>query len=374
MKNNTAPCSLDVCNTDACDAKISEYSERKLPNTYYEIDAPLIAAHHWPLTLINLAQSRGVETHKLLRGTGIFLEDISTQSRFITPHQSFQLINNIHKQLTSNDISFLLGHQLLTVSHTQSHAALAQTTNLQSALDVIIQHQATLMPLINVRLRYDSEQLTIYWQDACGAETAQLFLMETIATAISAYAQWRSGENLPWQFYFSHKRPEHVEQYQVNLGEQVQFNAHINAITIAREHLYTQWHAVNEATTRAIPSPLAFNSSLTENQQALSQQGFLTAVYSYLQYNIHHNPNLEQTAADFGMSSATFKRKLKKHHSHFQQQYDAARRDLVISWLGQGALTNEQIAQRLHFHDAANLRRAFKKWTGTLPSQLKSPY
>jgi len=34
-------------------------------------------------------------------------------------------------------------------------------------------------------------------------------------------------------------------------------------------------------------------------------------------------------------------------------------------------MTNEQIASRLHFHDSANLRRAFKKWTGLTPMELK---
>ncbi len=102
-----------------------------------------------------------------------------------------------------------------------------------------------------------------------------------------------------------------------------------------------------------------------------AQQSFLVSIYEYLQQHIHLDPSLDQTASDFYMSSASLKRKLQKHHTHFQAQYDAVRKDLALYWMNQEGMSNEQIANRLHFHDAANLRRAFKKWTGLTPMKLK---
>jgi AraC-like DNA-binding protein len=82
---------------------------------------------------------------------------------------------------------------------------------------------------------------------------------------------------------------------------------------------------------------------------------------------------LDTTAAAFGMSSASFKRKLKKHQSHFQEQYDQVRKDLAVYWLNESGWSKEQVAKALHFCDVGNLRRAFKKWTGKLLPAKEKP-
>ncbi len=345
------------------------------PGKYFEIDTSFIPAHQWPRTMIDLALSRGMEEHKLLRGTGIFFEDIATNNLQLTPQQCFQLIKNMQKHSHSQEFSFLLGHQIFsapahptthhsTISHEKNN--LHNSANLQQALDVLLAQQIQLMPLLNLRSVYEQDRLVIYWQDACGAETTQIFLLEMMFTALNSLTRWRSGESYPWQFFLTHKKPDYIEQYDVHLNSNVQFSSQTNAMAIARDYLHRPWK-VNHSDQSASHSPIPAHTS-----PALEfQRGFLAETYIYLQNNIRHNPNLEQTAVDFGMSSASFKRKLKKHHSHFQAQYDLARRDLAIMWLSQKGWTNEQVAKKLHFYDVANLRRAFKKWTGKLPQAIE---
>lgn len=342
--------------------------QRYLPKPYYEIDTAFIAAQHWPLALIELALSRGTEEHKLLRSTGIFCEDIARNPVQLSPQQCFQLIHNVQKHSAHADLSFLLGHRLF-LDEIEANVAIANSHSLQDALDILIAHSQKLSPFIAPRLSYEQDRLVIYWQDACGADSTQIFLLEMMATALSALCRWQLGTSLPWQFYFTHAAPSYIEQYQVHLHTQarshsnVQFNAPVNAMAIDRSHLHLPWKKSNpELAAHA-------RAALTLNTPA-SPQGFLAETYNYLLNNIQHAPNLEQTAADFSMSSASFKRKLKKHHSHFQAQYDLVRRDLAIKWLNQGGWTHEQVAQQLHFYDAANLRRAFKKWTGKLPQAM----
>ena len=332
------------------------------PGTYFEIDTLFIPAHEWPLALIELGLSRGAEEYKLLRGTGIFLTDIPARTLMLSPQQCFQLILNIQKHTHSHELSFLFGHRFFSAFDNQATTALHKATNLQEAIDVLILHQTQLMPLLNLRSCYEQDRLVIYWQDACGAESTILFLLEMMFTALSSLARWRSGKNLPWQFYFTQSKPAYIEQYDVHLNNQVQFSRQANAMAIARDCLYIPW-----IKTGSTQLPDTFFTIASHQQPWLFQQGFLSAIYNYLHQNIQHNPNLEQTANTFGMSSASLKRKLKKHHSHFQEQYDLVRKDLALYWLNQAGWSKEQVARKLHFYDVANLRRAFKKWTGSLP-------
>jgi len=336
------------------------------PKAYYEIDTAFIPGQHFPAALIDLALSRGIESHKIFKHTRIFYEDLRDPTARVSPAQCLQLIQNIQKQHNSHDLSFLLGHRLLPGNFGATSTLCINAIHLQDALENLQYLYAILTPLLRPRLVYEENNLAIYWQDTCGAEDSLEFLVEMMFSAVTGISRWLSGATLPWNYFFTYYQPAHIEQYDVNFGAQTHFNALHNKMVIAREHIYKPW-------LKASPS-VAFiaKQESTASLNALpAQQSFLASIYDYLHQHIHLDPNLDQTASDFYMSSASLKRKLQKHHTHFQAQYDAVRKDLALYWMNQEGMSNEQIASRLHFHDAANLRRAFKKWTGLTPMALK---
>ena len=107
----------------------------------------------------------------------------------------------------------------------------------------------------------------------------------------------------------------YIEQYQVHLGEQLTFNSHMDAMVIAREYLHIPW--INASPSAAIVAQREADAQLT----AMGfEGGFLERIYAHLLHTIQRPTSLDQVAADFAMSSATLKRKLSKHHSHFQAQ------------------------------------------------------
>lgn len=344
------------------DELIAEVDACYQPAPYFEIDTPFIPAHEWPSTLIDIALTRGIEEHKLLRNTGIFREDIATEHCQLAPQQCFQLINNLQKYFHNHEPGFLLGHNLFTLSGTTAAAALNTATNLQAALDILIDQQTRLMPLLDMRCSYEQDNLVICWQDAYGADSSMVFLLEMMCTALSSLTRWHSEEAVPWQFHFTHSKPTYIEQYDVHLGNRVHFSSHMNAMSVARDYLYYPWKHSDSAALES-----AAKTEYIQQPSIATQRGFLSEIYQYLHHNIHYNPSLDKTADAFGMSNASLKRKLKKHRSHFQEQYDLVRKDLALYWLHQAGWNKEQVAQALHFYDVANLRRAFKKWTGTLP-------
>lgn len=335
-------------------------SLRYLPQAYHELDNAFIPAHTWPRTLIDLALARGQQEHKLLRNTGIFYDDILRNTMLLTPLQVFRLLANAIKQPQGDELAFLVGRELLTPYQT----ALCATNDLAELLDCFVNYSALLSPLLSMHLHYESDRLVIYWQDSFGADDLMPFLLAMIATSLRSFVRWRSGASPNWTFYFKYAKPEYIEQYQVHLGERLVFNAHTNAITIARGELHSNW-------SRAPLEAFAANSFTSLNSLAANNpRGFLHEIYCYLNANLQHQPNLEQCAQDFNMSSASLKRKLQKHRSCFQQQYDLVRKHLALHWLSETGITQDEVARQLHFYDAANLRRAFKRWTGQLPSKL----
>jgi AraC-like DNA-binding protein len=337
-----------------------------LKNSWYETDSRFIPGHYQPATLIDLALSRDIDSHRLLRGTGLFHEDILAGQTRLSPQQFLGLIGNSRRLLDADDSSFLFGQRLLPGHYGAASHALRHAQNLHQALDTLVQQQALLSPLATPRLLLDEKYAWFYWLDSCGAGEQWRFMLEASMTSLVSMSQWLSGQRLPWECSFSHAEPRYVEQYWVHLGEDIQFNRPMDLMRIPREFLAMPWP---DASSTA--GQVARQEAHIQIEQLGFDASFLDCVYGYLQDQVRQAPHLEQVAQYFAMSPATLKRKLQKHDTGFQQQVDLARKHMALYLYQIKGLSNEEVAEYLSFTDAANFRRSFKRWTGSTPNLIR---
>ncbi len=337
-----------------------------LKTTWYETDSRFIPGHYQPATLIDLALSRDIDSHRLLRGTGLFHEDILAGQTRLSPQQFFGLINNSRRLLDADDSSFLFGQRLLPGHYGPASHALRHAQNLHQALDTLVQQQALLSPLATPRLVLDEKHAWFYWLDSCGAGEQWRFLLEASMTSIVAMSRSQSGQRLPWECSFSHAEPRYVEQYWVHLGEHTQFNRPLDLMRIPREYLTLAWPAAS-----ATASQVARQEAQGQIDQLGFASSFVDCLYRYLKTHIRQAPSLEQAAQAFAMSPATLKRKLQKHDTGFQQQVDRVRKHVALYLYQIKGFSNEEVAEYLSFNDAANFRRSFKRWTGSTPNLIR---
>lgn len=82
-------------------------------------------------------------------------------------------------------------------------------------------------------------------------------------------------------------------------------------------------------------------------------------------------PDMEAVCAKLFMSSRTLKRKLQQAGTSFQVLLDDVRRQDAIRLLGKSDHSIEEIAAWMGFAEPANFTHAFKRWTGTTPSEWR---
>lgn len=331
----------------------------------YECDSRFIAAHHLPAVLIDLARSRGIDTHHLLRGCELFYDDIVTGQARISPSQFLRLIANAQRLLDAPDTSFLFGQRLWPGHYGFGSHLLEQADHLLQALEDLSTYRALLSPLLTPVLHLDEHYLHLYWRDSCGAAGLLPFLLEASMTAVVALARRQCNERLPWRFQFTYAEPGYVEQYWVHLGDALSFGRPSTVMSLPREYLLCPWP--NGGATGARVA----RQACTEQLQAWGWQcSLLDALHDHLSAHIRQPLSLERVATAFATSPATLKRKLGKHGTHFQEQLDLVRRDLALYLYQVKGCSNEEVAQRLGFNDITNFRRSFKRWTGRVPSEL----
>lgn len=328
---------------------------------YISLDDKYLSAEGMITALVELAQGRGITLHKLLRGTGIFEQDLYDLSQRFSLSQLLALISQFKALMKSNDSGFLLGHQLVNdVSPAVQSVRLSPSLGM--ALKQLQQISTVIAPLLFTRRHIFKDDLYLYLQPSIGMdESLKNYCFEIYSAALMSLLKRVCNVYPHCYFDFTCKRPRHIQEYEQHLGLRIRF-----------EQPYTRWH-FNKQLLKC-PNPEA---SQLRWQQCIAQselnknvsQSFVEAVCQRIYRD--KNNSLANSAEHFAMSSATFKRKLKQHSVSYSQLQDEQNKLKALHLLGVCQQGNEQVAMRLAFYDIPNFRRAFKRWTGITPSQLK---
>ena len=82
-------------------------------------------------------------------------------------------------------------------------------------------------------------------------------------------------------------------------------------------------------------------------------------------------PSIETIAEKLQMYPRALRRKLETEGTSYRDLLAEVRMRLAIEYLRKTEMTNEEIATRLGYSEAANFRHAFLRWTGKNPSVFR---
>ena len=81
---------------------------------------------------------------------------------------------------------------------------------------------------------------------------------------------------------------------------------------------------------------------------------------------------IDRVARDLGYSRQTLYRRLKAEGTTYEQLLDGLRRRLALRLVREQGLSVKEAAYRLGFSDPAAFSRAFKRWTGSSPGEMRT--
>ena len=82
-------------------------------------------------------------------------------------------------------------------------------------------------------------------------------------------------------------------------------------------------------------------------------------------------PSLATVASELAMSERSVQRSLSEDATSYREIVDAVRKDLALSHLSQPGRSATDVAFLLGFSEPSAFTRAFRRWTGSSPSQFK---
>ena len=309
--------------------------------------------------LFELLQSRTEDAELYLSGTKLFADDLSNTAQLIAPNQFRQLMRNA-LACPDRELPFLLGHQLM-LSQDPLACALRCAANLKQAIELLKQYQALWQVQLRVFAHRSSGTLNLDFCPKMSHEALNLFLAKV---ALSAVAYWLRQRNLRAQWQLPSNLQGERSIWQRYLGLEVSFDSQLYRVLVSPDALNHQ--PANSQQQTLEQCRLNCEQKLDSHP---SGTHIVVAVQDILEKQ--SNLSLEDVSSRLDLSSSTLKRRLKKEGTSFQKLQDELNRYRALRLSSDLGWSNTRMAAHFKISDVNNFRRAFKRWTGLNPSQLK---
>lgn len=196
------------------------------------------------------------------------------------------------------------------------------------------------------------------------------FSVESFAVSVRNCSSHLLGFSPSQQHYhFDYPAPDYAEVYHQVLGENIEFNAPATEIVFSSEQLaqrISRANPVSEALYRQQCDVLLKQLGGSEPVSSRVQQLLLRSRGEF--------PRADEVASQLNMSESTLRRKLKGEGSSYQRLLDQLRLHLANQYLQTTQISVAEVGRLLGFDDVANFRRAFRRWSGVNPSQLREEF
>lgn len=321
------------------------------PGGYH--DKQLLVAHGVP-ELLQAAQRRGASLHQLLAGTTLFETDLQKPQFRMHAGALQRLLCNLNK-VPSPELPAVIAQAILLNPQIPICRLILSAPTLGKALRYLWFYRQQLWPLCLPVLQWQGATLRLTLLPAVGLGAAQalaLAICQQFILALCAARQVRGGD--VW----------HTAQGSAPLLLQL-----TSAQLAARRPTE---HAAEQAAEQRAECRHWRQICCQQAKLLPRQPGLLEWLSRQQLQRLPHWLSPDEAAAMLQLHPAALKRLLAEQHCSFSQWQDVLRNQLALFWLSQPELSNRQLAARLGYSDEHNFRRAVKRWTGLLPSALRS--
>ena len=333
-------------------------------STAQDLGMPAIYLH----LLAELLRSIGVDEQDLLLRVGLDPARLESTDLRVSQPQASEFVTRAIIESGEPGLGILLAKELKLPLHGALGTAVMSSRTLGDALELMTRYLTLRVPHLQVRKR-ENAGLACY-QVTCDVDLGPLhgFIMAAMLFGcVSMGAQLTGSVVDGLKILRRGAEPAYFRRFRSQIPVPVEFDATENALVVPAARLALP--------VRFTDDQLAA-SSRAQCEEALRQltedAGFSCRVRRVIETSHPFPPKLARVAGTLFVSERTLKRRLQEEQASFQQLVDEVRLERAGDLLRNSGLNLSQIADALGYADAANFTRAFKRWTGTSPSQYRT--
>jgi AraC-like DNA-binding protein len=317
------------------------------------------------LILIDLVEGQGHARNKLLEGTTLAETGVMAIGARVSDTDFTQLVNNAFSLTRDMALGLKLGLRL----NLSAHAVLGQTfmtcRNLAEVMDIFLNYYHVLSPALEIEFQTRDDRCyitTLSSPDELGLQFSCELMYGAIINTVQGLL---NKPDLEMRLELPYSRPAHAELYTAIFGTDIHFNCQHQRISFNKSLMTTELPSSNPALRNLYEQECArLLADLEKNSVAEQSLQLLRKLEG--QY-----PQMPQLAQMLNYSARTYRRKLEQEEQSYQELLDQVRAEHATRYLKNTNLPLSTIAYIVGFNDASNFRRAYIRWTGNSPRDVR---
>ncbi|MGN6311461.1 MAG: AraC family transcriptional regulator [Xanthobacteraceae bacterium] len=314
-------------------------------------------------------EEQGVSPVELLEGTGLAAPQLSRHTTKISYRQLDQVIRNAIRLSKDSAMALRAGLRMHVTAYGMYGYALLSSANDVEARDFAARYIRVVGPFCDFTVSSDETTVFVafdplHWPNP--TEDLHRFAVEFALAAHLTATKDRVGQHFSFsRIVLDYAPPTHADMYDRIFECPILFRQP----GCSYEHLRD-----DRVVKLADPRTHAMAREMCEQLlEEINRTGGIAAdIRRILIEQPGRYPSIEAIAEKLEMYPRALRRKLEAEGTSYRDLLAEVRMRLAIEYLRKTQMTNEEIAGRLGYSDAANFRHAFIRWTGKSPSDFRS--
>ena len=320
--------------------------------------------------LVERATELGVDSTSWFDGMRVSRGEFAHRgsSPYLSYREACRIIQRALPTLPGHDHGLVLGNRQSMAEFGLIGLAMISSATFGDALRIGVHFAPITGALLELAIdEHDPDGLAVTMRMPTREPGIEAYLCEELIASCLNLCRDMLGPNFHGsRVDLSYPPPPHAARYQEVLGAPVRFGCADSRVPIARHWLDVPMPAANPDAAHQV---LALCRAQMPSEQPPA--GVVELIQHRLALQLGEAPRLTDLAAELHMTERTLRRQLRAAGTSFRLLHDQVREQAATTLLRDGHLSVGQVAAAVGFGEVRDFRRAFKRWTGRLPSDLR---
>ena len=317
--------------------------------------------------IVDVLEEQGIAPEAALRGSGLSVDDLANAFSLTSVSQYLTVCENAMSLSRDPALAFEVGARLHLFAYGIYGYALMSCMSIREYFHLVIKYRRLTTPFIKIELVEHPDCIVWRFPEVFVAnppfELRRFLIEQQFSVGRTHLREVAGQDHPPLRACFPYPAPPHADIYPKYLGCPCHFDqpqcelVYDNAMLDQKPQMAHRLTAtlIQEMCDKLIAQTAA---------PAPAPAGLSARIYRILVDRTGELPSMDDVARTLGMSNRTLRRRLEMEDSSFQTILDDVRQSIALEYLRTTDMSTIDIAMRLGFSDAANFRRALKRWTG----------
>lgn len=324
-----------------------------------------------PVTLLHDALAEdGIDSAPVLAAAGLSLAQAHSPKTRISRHQVLAACKALTGMGLKPSFAFRSGLRSRLSYFGMYGFALMSAPDMHTMLQLSMEQQGLTASLVRLWVRQGEDEVAIGVDPLSHLEIdAPLyrFLIESHFGVLQrAWCDLTGAHFTPLHLCVTYPPCPSTQEIAASLGVKVLFAQQANVFVFAASWLdaHPQFgNLIAHASVREVCAQLA--------AQLKEQSGLAWQIGKAIVADHGRIPSIGSVAVALGISEREVRRKLRAEGTSYREICDDVRSQVSMKYLRDTALSVEAVAAAIGFEDAANFRRAFRRWAGKSPLEYR---